>query len=586
MSPSTPTWPELQASHPIIALFQKLPEILSAAEGYNEVWGIKLVAPTNPSPANGTTTTAAAATNGGASAVTSDAASATPSATTMTDKPTEQPPFHTALILQKFLRANSNDLAKAYSQLKDTLVWRKSFFSPGGESSKGWSDAKFAGMGYTTTITVDRAGDKTRKVVSWNIYGAAKDIKAAFGNLDEFIRWRVNLMESSLRLLQLERATEPIPDFGCGDDPYQSLQVHDYMNVSFLRLPSEVKAASRKTIQTFARYYPETLERKFFVNVPIIMSWVYLLMKRVVATETMRKLEMLGAGKELAHYLGPDIPEEYGGSAQPLEAGDHGVYSPKDVDGEAAAAAGAATRAEDDGKKKKKEEEEGENKKEHEDKKEKEEKKEAEENMEEERGKEEKGEKEKEESGEKEKDEGDKMAVPAPVAATAAAPTPVLAPAPANEGQRREEEARTEEPAKTQEPVPAAAQQQPANAEAEEVAARADDEQKAEPAAPVAVAQENGDAVEPAKEATEAVAAPDPAVAAPAVAAPAAAAPAAAAIEPLPLTPPAAPTATITAEPVPAAAAVAVAATPAPVADAAPPASINKEGEPVSEKKD
>jgi len=309
---AAPSWPELKADHPIIALFQKLPEILTASEGYNEIWGINLVGPTSS-----------------LSPTTNGTANGTEESTEKTT-PVEQPSFGTGLILQKFLRANSNDLDKAFSQLKDTLTWRKEFFSPGGESSKGWSDSKFEGIGYTTVIT-HKNGD--RKVVSWNIYGAAKDIKGTFGNLDEFIRWRVNLMESSLKLLHLESATEPIPDFGAGNDQYQSLQVHDYMNVSFLRLPSEVKTASKKTIQMFARYYPETLERKFFVNVPMIMSWVYLLMRKVVASETMKKLEMRGDGKELAGLIGEDIPEMYGGKSQPLDAGDNGVQSPTDVDG-------------------------------------------------------------------------------------------------------------------------------------------------------------------------------------------------------------------------------------------------------------
>ncbi|CCX33175.1 Similar to Phosphatidylinositol transfer protein SFH5; acc. no. Q0V0B0 [Pyronema omphalodes CBS 100304] len=299
---SPATWPELKAEHPIIVLFRQLPEILTASEGYNEIWGVEISAPKAEA----------------------------------SDETVEQPNFATALILQKFLRANANDNQKAFSQLKDTMVWRKSFFGADGESSKGWSDAKFDGVGYNTIIK-HKKGDN--KVVSWNIYGAVKDIKGTFGNLDEFIRWRVNLMESSLKLLHLENATEPIPDFGKGNDKYQSLQVHDYQNVSFLRLPSEVKTASKKTIQMFARYYPETLERKYFVNVPMIMSWVYLLMKKVVASETMKKLEMLGAGKELSGYLGEDIPEMYGGKAQPLDAGNNGVQSPKDIDGENAAKA-------------------------------------------------------------------------------------------------------------------------------------------------------------------------------------------------------------------------------------------------------
>jgi len=262
---SSPTWPELKDDHRIIKLHQKLPEILTASEGYNSIWGLTLIAP----PAAEPITTAPPAADAAPSTTEAGVAAETAPVASADKKPVPQPTFGTALILQKFLRANSNDVSKAFSQLKDTMVWRKGFFSADGESSKGWSDSKFKDIGYVNTIKLN--GEE--KVVCWNIYGATKDIKATFGGLDEFIRWRVALMEESLLRLKLAEATKPIPDFGEGDDPYMSLQVHDYMNVSFLRLPSEVKTASKKTIEMFARYYPETLERKFFVYVLIFSGF-------------------------------------------------------------------------------------------------------------------------------------------------------------------------------------------------------------------------------------------------------------------------------------------------------------------------
>ena len=87
---------------------------------------------------------------------------------------------------------------------------------------------------------------------------------------DRFIRWRVALMELTIQQLHLADAKTPIPDFGKGADPYLAYQVHDYLSVSFLRQPSEVKAASSKTIQLFQEVYPETMAKKYFVNVPIV----------------------------------------------------------------------------------------------------------------------------------------------------------------------------------------------------------------------------------------------------------------------------------------------------------------------------
>lgn len=108
-----------------------------------------------------------------------------------------------------------------------------------------------------------------------NIYGAAaKDFKKTFGDTDAFIRWRVAVMELTLQQLHLDKADKPIPDYGKGPDPYQAIQVHDYLSVSFFRQPAEIKASSRKIIELFSAYYPETVSYKYFVNVPLVMQWM------------------------------------------------------------------------------------------------------------------------------------------------------------------------------------------------------------------------------------------------------------------------------------------------------------------------
>lgn len=84
------------------------------------------------------------------------------------------------------------------------------------------------------------------------------------------MKWRVALMELTLDHLHLRDAKKVIPDYTHGPDPYQALQVHDYLSVSFLRQPAEVKNASRETIQVFQQNYPETMSKKYFVNVPIV----------------------------------------------------------------------------------------------------------------------------------------------------------------------------------------------------------------------------------------------------------------------------------------------------------------------------
>lgn len=195
-SPDTstdPIWPETPADHPLTKFYASFEELTKQAE-YAEVYGITL------------STTS---------------------------------PFHTKLILQKFLRANANDLEKAKQQLLETLQWRKSF-DPVKAISETYDKTRFGGLGYVLEIEGVPESANKKDVVTFNIYGAVKDKKATFGDLEGFLRWRVGLMEKSVQKLNLKDATKPIPDFGEGPDPYQGHQIHDYLQVSFLRQdPSE-----------------------------------------------------------------------------------------------------------------------------------------------------------------------------------------------------------------------------------------------------------------------------------------------------------------------------------------------------------
>lgn len=128
-----------------------------------------------------------------------------------------------------------------------------------------------------------------------------------------FLRWRVGLMERSVQKLNLSAATSPIPDFNAGPDPYQGYQIHDYLSVSFIRQDPTVKAATKKTIELLGRHYPETLSRKFFVNVPVLMGWMYAAAKLLVAKETAKKFTVLSYGEQLVSELGKDVPKAYGG---------------------------------------------------------------------------------------------------------------------------------------------------------------------------------------------------------------------------------------------------------------------------------
>jgi phosphatidylinositol transfer protein SFH5 len=163
------------------------------------------------------------------------------------------------------------------------LEWRKTY-KPHEALNEAFSSEKFGGMGYVTTIKGAKETKNKEDVATFNIYGiAAKQPKITFGNTDDFIRWRVALMELTLQHLHLEKADKPIPDYGQGPDPYQALQIHDYQSVSFFRQPTEIKTSSKKIIETFSAYYPETVSYKYFVNVPTIMQWMMGAMKMLIS---------------------------------------------------------------------------------------------------------------------------------------------------------------------------------------------------------------------------------------------------------------------------------------------------------------
>ncbi|EOD47217.1 putative phosphatidylinositol transporter protein [Neofusicoccum parvum UCRNP2] len=276
-----PVWPEIPENHPINQLLKLLPDLIKDANGYSEVYGVTL------DPAG---------------------------------------PFHTKLILQKFLRANANNLDKAKEQLAETLKWR-STFKPLNTLDEKFAKDRFEGLGYV--IEVDGVPGSTNKkdIITFNVYGAVKDNKATFGDVDGFLRWRVALMEKGIKKLDLANATEPIPDHGAGPDPYQGIQVHDYLSVSFIRQDPNVKAASRRTIDLFSKVYPETLSRKFFVNVPVVMGWMFQAFKLILPKETIKKFTVLSYGNQLAAELGPQVPEVYGGKAATLETvGEQTLY--------------------------------------------------------------------------------------------------------------------------------------------------------------------------------------------------------------------------------------------------------------------
>lgn len=269
----TPNWP-LESGHALRSFHTQLPKILESA-GHGKIWGVEL-SPATPAP------------------------------------------FPTLIVLQKFLRSTAGDLDLAAQNLTATLKWRKDFGLDTDRTDDIKGEQDFQGLGYITVVPEGGA----RQIVTWNVYGAVKNIAATFGDLPRFLRWRVDLMERSMARLALADAKEnPIPDLPATEDPYRLLQVHVYSDLSFLRLPPEVKAASKATIDIMAKHYPETLSRKFFVGVPRIMGWVFSFVRMFVSRETSKKFNVIAWEEQLAPELGDKefVPQRFGGSGSDLK---------------------------------------------------------------------------------------------------------------------------------------------------------------------------------------------------------------------------------------------------------------------------
>lgn len=127
-------------------------------------------------------------------------------------------------------------------------------------------------------------------------------------------------MERALAHLNLATTTVPIPDLGQGEDPHRLAQVHVYTGVSFLRMDPRVKAASKATIDLMSKNYPETLSRKLFVGVPLLMSWVMTAVRVFVSAETARKFVVISYPTNTAAELGEkaDVPPRFGGTGPEL----------------------------------------------------------------------------------------------------------------------------------------------------------------------------------------------------------------------------------------------------------------------------
>ncbi|KMU74685.1 hypothetical protein CISG_00615 [Coccidioides immitis RMSCC 3703] len=90
---------------------------------------------------------------------------------------------------------------------------------------------------------------------------------------------------------------------------------------NFIRMNPNIRAASRETIEVFSTAYPELLKEKYFVNLPVVMGWVFTALKVFLSKNTIRKFHPITNGVNLAREFttfGEEIPKTYGGKGDVL----------------------------------------------------------------------------------------------------------------------------------------------------------------------------------------------------------------------------------------------------------------------------
>lgn len=206
-----------------------------------------------------------------------------------------------SVILMKFLRARSLNPAEAKEMLISTLRWRKSFKVDEAMKEKFPEDV-FGKLGRTY------GRDKDGHPIAYNLYGANKDLDAVFGDTQRFLRWRVAFMEESIALLDFETID-------------QMVQIHDYEGVSMSSRTQASKTAASEASSIFQGHYPEFLAKKFFVNVPSFLTWIFWIFKPLLSAATVAKMSVVGSGsKVIGTALLPlipadQLPKRYGGDA-------------------------------------------------------------------------------------------------------------------------------------------------------------------------------------------------------------------------------------------------------------------------------
>ncbi|XP_075510291.1 patellin-6-like [Primulina tabacum] len=213
------------------------------------------------------------------------------------------------VILLKFLRARDFKVHESLTMLLKCLAWRKEF---------GADVVLEEDMGFKElegVVAYMHGYDKEGHPICYNAYGVFKDkemYERIFGDdekLKKFLRWRVQVLERGIKLLQFKPGG-----------------INSIIQVTDLKdMPKrELRAASNHILSLFQDNYPEMVARKIFINVPWYFSLLYSMFSPFLTQRTKSKFVISKEGnvaETLYKFIRPeDVPVRYGGLSRPIDA--------------------------------------------------------------------------------------------------------------------------------------------------------------------------------------------------------------------------------------------------------------------------
>jgi hypothetical protein len=203
-------------------------------------------------------------------------------------------------VTAEFLRADSFALDTARERLRACLAWRAAadvdaLGAPGADLGLG---AAFAGH------DVLRGHDRDARPLVISRFGTM-DVDRVFGDAEQFLLWRVQLMERAVAQLPLERGA---PETLC--------QVHDYADCAVIGQDRRITEAIKLFSQCMGAYYPELKGKTLLINVPDVYAILFRAASAFMPSRTVAKFTLCGSAYHETLYgaVSPEhIPARYGG---------------------------------------------------------------------------------------------------------------------------------------------------------------------------------------------------------------------------------------------------------------------------------